>query len=184
MRFFDDNTRSWWTPLTGGSNIPALNDLLSPFGIAFGDTILTGLLSVGGERAHYSSGTNLIRFPGGGFLHRFLLQQTSGGEGTVRSRSGGGKTQVRVRGGKGRGKGKGKSIRGVGVPMGVIIYPIFVSTFVFRIRCRVLYPISYAIRFFVSDFVSDSYPIMCYGSDFISNFVSCFVYRSRPQCLE
>ena len=29
MRFFDDNTRSWWTPATGGGNIPALNDLLS-----------------------------------------------------------------------------------------------------------------------------------------------------------
>lgn len=28
MRFFDDNTRSWWTPVTGGANVPALNDLL------------------------------------------------------------------------------------------------------------------------------------------------------------
>lgn len=40
MRFFDDNTRSWWTPVTGGSNVPALNDLLEPFGAAFGDTII------------------------------------------------------------------------------------------------------------------------------------------------
>eukprot|EP00854_Cymbomonas_tetramitiformis_P002702 gene2702-3476_t len=39
MRFFDDNTRSWWTPATGGSNVPALNDLLSKFGIAFGDSV-------------------------------------------------------------------------------------------------------------------------------------------------
>jgi membrane-bound transcription factor site-1 protease len=37
MRFFDDNTRSWWTPVTGGANIPALNDLWAPFEIAFGD---------------------------------------------------------------------------------------------------------------------------------------------------
>ena len=24
-KFYDENTRKWWTPLTGGSNIPALN---------------------------------------------------------------------------------------------------------------------------------------------------------------
>jgi hypothetical protein len=46
MRFFDDNTRSWWTPITGGSNVPALNDLLAPHGIALGDTILTGTVKV------------------------------------------------------------------------------------------------------------------------------------------
>jgi membrane-bound transcription factor site-1 protease len=35
MRFYDDNTRSWWDAVTGGSNVPALNDLLEPFGAAF-----------------------------------------------------------------------------------------------------------------------------------------------------
>ncbi|KAL3675240.1 hypothetical protein R1sor_025188 [Riccia sorocarpa] len=78
MRFFDDNTRSWWTPATGGANIPALNDLLAPFGIAFGDTILSGAFSIGGERAHYASGTDIKKFPAGGFVHRFLFQETSG----------------------------------------------------------------------------------------------------------
>ena len=29
-RFFDQNSRSWWTPITGGANVPALNDLLAP----------------------------------------------------------------------------------------------------------------------------------------------------------
>lgn len=24
-KFFDENTRKWWTPVTGGANIPALN---------------------------------------------------------------------------------------------------------------------------------------------------------------
>jgi hypothetical protein len=47
MRFFDDNTRSWWTPITGGGNVPALNDLLAPHGIALGDAILTGVLDMG-----------------------------------------------------------------------------------------------------------------------------------------
>ena len=42
IKFFDDNTNSWWTPVTGGSNVPALNDLLRPFGIGFGDHIYRG----------------------------------------------------------------------------------------------------------------------------------------------
>ena len=42
VRFYDDNTRSWWTPVTGGANIPALNDLLEPYHIAFSDTIVYG----------------------------------------------------------------------------------------------------------------------------------------------
>jgi membrane-bound transcription factor site-1 protease len=32
----------WWEPLTGGANLPALNDLLAPFGIAFGDKAFFG----------------------------------------------------------------------------------------------------------------------------------------------
>ncbi|KAF5405447.1 Membrane-bound transcription factor site-1 protease [Paragonimus heterotremus] len=36
LRFFDTNTRRIWTPETGGSNLPALNNLLRPFGIEFG----------------------------------------------------------------------------------------------------------------------------------------------------
>ncbi|KFM77341.1 Membrane-bound transcription factor site-1 protease, partial [Stegodyphus mimosarum] len=29
VKFYDENTRQWWMPDTGGANIPALNDLLS-----------------------------------------------------------------------------------------------------------------------------------------------------------
>ncbi|XP_077210082.1 SITE-1 protease [Tasmannia lanceolata] len=77
MRFFDDNTRSWWTPVTGGANIPALNELLSPFGIAFGDKILNGDFSIDGEQSHYASGTDIVRFPEGGYLHSFQFQDNS-----------------------------------------------------------------------------------------------------------
>ena len=42
LRFFDDNTRSWWTPVTGGANVPAVNDLLAPHGAALGDAVLEG----------------------------------------------------------------------------------------------------------------------------------------------
>ncbi|XP_048321054.2 subtilisin-like protease SBT6.1 isoform X2 [Ziziphus jujuba] len=77
MRFFDDNTRSWWTPVTGGANIPALNDLLAPFGIAFGDKILNGDYSMDGEQSRYASGTDIVRFPRGGYVHRFPFLDSS-----------------------------------------------------------------------------------------------------------
>ena len=34
LRFYDENTRQWWMPDTGGANIPALNTLLATWGIA------------------------------------------------------------------------------------------------------------------------------------------------------
>ncbi|KAH6554572.1 hypothetical protein KP509_1Z324300 [Ceratopteris richardii] len=74
MKFFDDNTRSWWTPVTGGANVPALNELLLPFGIAFGGNILSGPYSIDGERGFFASGTDIVKFPQGGFVHRFSLQ--------------------------------------------------------------------------------------------------------------
>lgn len=77
MKFFDDNTRSWWTPVTGGANVPALNELLLPFGIAFGGTILNGPYSINGERGFFASGTDIARFPDGGFLHRFMFQDST-----------------------------------------------------------------------------------------------------------
>eukprot|EP00884_Botryococcus_braunii_P003885 jgi/Botrbrau1/13498/Bobra.0082s0091.1 len=69
MKFFDDNTRSWWTPVTGGGNVPALNDLLGPLGMAFGDAVLEGQIPWAGEKVQYASGANIVRFPAGGYLH-------------------------------------------------------------------------------------------------------------------
>lgn len=77
MRFFDDNTRSWWTPVTGGANVPALNDLLSSFGIAFGDKILNGDFTIDGEQSRYASGTDIVRFPRGGYVHSFPFLDSS-----------------------------------------------------------------------------------------------------------
>ncbi|GJU39271.1 subtilisin-like protease SBT6.1 isoform X1 [Tanacetum coccineum] len=77
MRFFDDNTRSWWTPVTGGANIPALNDLLAPFGIAFGDRILNGDFNLNDELIRYASGTNIAKFPAGGYVHSFPFYDSS-----------------------------------------------------------------------------------------------------------
>ncbi|KAK6149331.1 hypothetical protein DH2020_016856 [Rehmannia glutinosa] len=77
MKFFDDNTRSWWTPVTGGANIPALNDLLAPYGIAFGDKILNGDFVINGEQSRYASGTDIVKFPEGGYLHSFPFLDSS-----------------------------------------------------------------------------------------------------------
>ncbi|CAK9170687.1 unnamed protein product [Ilex paraguariensis] len=77
MRFFDDNTRSMWTPVTGGANVPALNDLLAPFGIAFGDKILSGDFSMDGEQSRYASGTDIVKFPAGGYVHSFPFLDSS-----------------------------------------------------------------------------------------------------------
>ena len=43
MKFF----RQWWMPDTGGTNIPAINDLLSPLEMAFGDQVYEGDFTLG-----------------------------------------------------------------------------------------------------------------------------------------
>lgn len=57
----------------GGANVPALNDLLAPYGIAFGDAVLEGQATIDGEQVFYASGANLVRFPAGGHLHALAL---------------------------------------------------------------------------------------------------------------
>ena len=42
VKFYDENTRQWWMPDTGGANVPALNDLLAPWQMAFSDGVYEG----------------------------------------------------------------------------------------------------------------------------------------------
>ena len=72
IKFFDENTQQWWTPVTGGSNIPALNDLLTQFGIAFSDGVFAGTYSLSDITLNgdtkprdfpYLSGSALARYP-------------------------------------------------------------------------------------------------------------------------
>uniref|UniRef100_A0A1A9WBQ1 Membrane-bound transcription factor site-1 protease n=1 Tax=Glossina brevipalpis TaxID=37001 RepID=A0A1A9WBQ1_9MUSC len=63
ITFFDENTRQWWIPDTGGANIPALNDLLQAFGIAFTDFVGEGYYRIGEHHMYYASGTTLAAFP-------------------------------------------------------------------------------------------------------------------------
>ena len=57
----------------GGANVPALNELLAPFGIAFGDAILEGQVPLEPDKPYYASGANIVRFPAGGHLHGWQL---------------------------------------------------------------------------------------------------------------
>ena len=68
VKFFDENTRQWWIPVTGGANVPALNELLATWGIAFGDTVLEGDFTVGPHDVRYASGTGIVRFPEEGIV--------------------------------------------------------------------------------------------------------------------
>lgn len=63
IKFYDENTRQWWMPDTGGANIPALNELLGGFGIALGDRVLEGYYAMGDHSMYYASGASIVRWP-------------------------------------------------------------------------------------------------------------------------
>lgn len=48
--------------------MPALNELLATWGIAFGDTVLEGDFSVGPHDMNFASGTGIVRFPEEGIV--------------------------------------------------------------------------------------------------------------------
>jgi len=68
LAFEEGNTRSFWKAVGGGANVPAINQILKPFGIAFGDRTYSGFLPIGGQRIPYKSGTFITRFPEDGFV--------------------------------------------------------------------------------------------------------------------
>ena len=75
-KFLDPNTDNWWFPETGGCNLPALNDVLSAWGIAFSDEVVTGRMSWTGMQFDYSSGATLAKFPQDGIvMHAALTDQ-------------------------------------------------------------------------------------------------------------
>merc|ERR1740124_779030 len=72
VKFFDENTQSDFVPLTGGANIPALNDLLQSFGIAFSDDIVNGVLKAGKSSCNLGTSSTLHTLPKG--AHVLTLQ--------------------------------------------------------------------------------------------------------------
>ncbi|KJE95552.1 membrane-bound transcription factor protease [Capsaspora owczarzaki ATCC 30864] len=78
IKFFDENTKRWWTPETGGANVPALNNLLNGFGIALGDKVFAGEVTVRSDgenpfKAPYLSGTSITNFPPKGLISQLRL---------------------------------------------------------------------------------------------------------------
>lgn len=74
IKFFDENTKQWWIPVTGGSNIPALNDLLAPHGISLGSNVYHGEFEMGDKKVHYASGSHITSFPNEGIVIAKLLK--------------------------------------------------------------------------------------------------------------
>ncbi|KAH7492524.1 hypothetical protein KRP22_001923 [Phytophthora ramorum] len=73
LELFDTSTLSKWHAITGGANIPAINELLHDFHIAFGDGVIysssVSLLDAGNDTSFpYWSGSYLTNFPVGGYL--------------------------------------------------------------------------------------------------------------------
>lgn len=126
VAFFDDNTRSQWTAVTGeypillyiqafscgfnvvlfhfcisfmflyqgGSNVPALNDLLSPLGVSFSDRIFDGTwtLSRGNTQIPFKSGVSIAKFPQKSWLRKMPdLKERSLPKKGLRGKGGGGK---------------------------------------------------------------------------------------------
>uniref|UniRef100_A0A183DSL2 Aamy domain-containing protein n=1 Tax=Gongylonema pulchrum TaxID=637853 RepID=A0A183DSL2_9BILA len=63
IRFMDENTKQWWQPETGGTNLPALNDLLANWNITLGAQVLDGVATIGRTPVKYLSGTSIIAAP-------------------------------------------------------------------------------------------------------------------------
>lgn len=63
LRILDDNTHRRISPVTGGSNVPALNDLLQTFGISLGSGVLAGDWGFDRKSTRMVNGVPIIEFP-------------------------------------------------------------------------------------------------------------------------
>ncbi|CAG4929368.1 unnamed protein product [Parnassius apollo] len=88
VKFYDENTRQWWIPETGGANVPALNDLLSMYQVALGDRVFEGSFKLGGHPMYYASGTHIHSFPEHGVL--ITARLTDQGQQIMSEKVGGG----------------------------------------------------------------------------------------------
>lgn len=68
VKFYDENTRQWWMPDTGGANVPALNDLLASWNIQLGDRVFEGRFKLNDHEMYYASGTSIKIFPKDGIV--------------------------------------------------------------------------------------------------------------------
>ncbi|XP_050738001.1 membrane-bound transcription factor site-1 protease-like [Eriocheir sinensis] len=73
VKFYDENTKQLWMPVTGGSNIPALNYLLGFWGVALSDGVYEGDFTLGDRDMYYATGSSLAQFPREGTVIRKTL---------------------------------------------------------------------------------------------------------------
>ena len=67
-------------PLLGGANIPALNRLLSVWGVALSSEVLEGEFELADHKISYASGTSIARWPEGGVVIARDLNDQGNGE--------------------------------------------------------------------------------------------------------
>lgn len=68
LHFFDDNTRSEWYPVIGGSNIPSINTFLNRFGGQFGLQTFAGTHLIEEKPVYFHSGNTIAQWPSGGMV--------------------------------------------------------------------------------------------------------------------
>ncbi|CAH1170188.1 unnamed protein product [Phaedon cochleariae] len=68
VKFYDENTRQWWMPDTGGSNVPAVNDLLASWDVQLGNRVFEGHFKLNDHEVYYASGTSIRKFPENGIV--------------------------------------------------------------------------------------------------------------------
>lgn len=68
MNYFNIVTFESWKPFMGGSNVPTLNALLEPYHIALGQSVNSGNFKFNDKVVEILSGSEIIRFPKGGYL--------------------------------------------------------------------------------------------------------------------
>lgn len=68
VKFYDENTRQWWMPDTGGANVPAINELLASWDVQLGDRVFEGKFKLKEHDVYYASGTSIRTFPKDGIV--------------------------------------------------------------------------------------------------------------------
>jgi len=66
LHYFDDSTGQELHCGVGGANVPAINQLLRPFGVAFSSSVYSGSYNAAGRSIAHSSGSAIMKFPAGG----------------------------------------------------------------------------------------------------------------------
>lgn len=62
IKFYDENTRQWWMPDTGGVNVPAINTLLSHWNMAFSDQVYEGEFTIGDNKGTIGCSIGALTF--------------------------------------------------------------------------------------------------------------------------